>query len=94
MKTVNSQYSTWLLKKYSRLSFQCHLYQYHVVPPQLQQLFLKVFFFDEAVAFFENKTRKVKQVNISKRNILNFIFIYICFFSSVEKVVTKVNQIK
>ena len=49
-----------------------------------------VAFFNEC-DFFENKTRKVKQVNICKRILFDFISYMFASCSSVKKVVTKAN---
>ena len=51
------------------LSFQCHLYQYNLV---LVQLYFFFFFFQLNRDFFV-KIRKIKQVNISERTLLDFI---------------------
>ena len=44
--------------------------------------------------FFENKTRKNKTIQYLQTDSPRFYFIHVCFFSSVENVGTKVNQIR
>ena len=72
------------------LSFQGHRYQYHLVFPQLLQIFLKGSLFQWNRDFF-----KIKQIYFCESSLLDFIsYSYSCFFSSIEKKLTKVNQIR
>ena len=52
----------------------------------------RVAFLNKTVIFFENKTRKIKQFQWTKPPL--FYFIYICFINTVEKIVTKENQLR